>query len=219
MNVWKTLASTALIAGALVAEPNSASAQLVLGAKLGATFSTLDFDPDEGGDQSRLTSFGGGGFLRFGMAGLSLQPELLAVTKGSKFDDTDGSGKIKLDYIEVPVFLRFGLSSGASFAPYLMVGPSFSFDIGCSLEGESGGVSVDVDCDDTGLGEDFIDRNKFDIGAAAALGFEFAAGPGNILVEGRYTHGFSDIDKGEGSKARNRMFGVFAGYAIPLGTR
>ena len=218
MNFWKTVASTALIAGALAAEPNSASAQLVLGAKVGATFSQIDVDPDEG-DLKRLTSFGGGGFLRFGMAGLSLQPEVLAVTKGAKVEDTDGSGKLKIDYIEVPVFARFGLSSGASFAPYLMVGPSFSFDIGCSLEGEGGGVNVDIDCDDAFLGEDFFDRKKFDIGAAAALGLEFAAGPGNILVEGRYTHGFSDLDKGEDSKARNRMFGIFAGYAIPLGSR
>ncbi len=216
MNRWKTFAVAALVTGALLGEQHIAAAQVVLGAKVGVTFSTLSVE-DDNTEQSRLMSFGGGGFLRFGVGGLSLQPELLAVTKGSRIEDVSGLDvKLKLDYIDVPVFLRFGLGQGA-FTPYVMVGPSFGFDIGCTVEASDGDSDVSADCEEDPA--DSFERTKLDIGLAGALGFEFKAGPGNILVEGRYTHGFTDIAKDEAAKIKNRSFGVFAGYAISLGTR
>ena len=215
MNRLKVFAIGSLVAGVLLAQPQLGAAQVVLGAKVGATFSNVDQDPEEF-DSKRLTSFGGGGFLRFGLAGLSLQAELLALTKGTKFEDADESIELKLDYIEVPLLLRFGLSSGTGFMPYLMAGPSVGFEIGCSFDVESTFGDASGDCDEDG--DDNFLRNKTDIGLTGVVGFEFAAGPGNILVEGRYTHGLTDISK-DTDKARNRSFGIFAGYAVPLGSR
>jgi hypothetical protein len=216
MNHLKTLALSTLVAGALFAQQQSATAQVVLGAKLGATFSNIDQDPDAF-DTNSLTSFGGGAFIRFGIGGLSLQTELLAVTKGTKLGDPnpDEDLKVKLDYIEVPLLLRFGMSSGTGFMPYVMAGPSVGFEIGCELDLEDS--DLEEDCDTAGVG--FFERAKTDFGLTGALGFELPAGPGNILVEGRYTLGLTDLNKEGDSKSRNRSFGVFAGYAVPLGSR
>ena len=216
MNHVRTLALGTLIAGALFAQQQSAAAQVVLGAKLGATFSNVDQDPDAF-DTSSLTSFGGGGFIRFRIAGLSLQTELLALTKGATFEDPipDDNLKLKVDYIEVPLMLRFGLSSGTGFMPYVMAGPSVGFEIGCELEEDDSDISED--CDEAGVG--LFERAKTDFGLTGGLGFELPAGPGNVLLEGRYTLGLTDINKEGEAKQRNRMFGVFVGYAVPLGTR
>jgi hypothetical protein len=47
-------------------------------------------------------------------------------------------------------------------------------------------------------------------------------GPGAVLLEGRYTHGLSNIFDDDDTtttdfKIRNRAFGLFVGYSIGLG--
>ena len=52
------------------------------------------------------------------------------------------------------------------------------------------------------------------MGATVVAGLEFELGRGAMLVEGRYTHGFSNIADSGTEEVRNRAFGLFAGYAI-----
>ena len=216
MNHLKIFALSTLVAGALFAQQQSAAAQVVLGAKLGATFSNVDQDPDAF-DTNSLTSFGGGGFIRFRIGGLGLQTELLALTKGTTLEDPipDDNLKLKMDYIEVPLLLRFGLGSGTDFMLYLMAGPSVGFEIGCELEEDDSDISED--CDEAGVG--LFERAKTDFGLTGVWGFGLPMGPGNVLLEGRYTLGLTDLNKEGDAKHRNRSFGIFAGYEVPLGSR
>lgn len=185
-----------------------ASAQTI-GFKIGPTFSNIDVEDDDGGTQSNLTSFGGGGFVRFGMAGLALQAELLAVTKGTKFDDLIGDDDLdlKIDYIEIPVtaMFRFG-------APYVFAGGAVAFEINC--EEDLGGL--DRSCDEDDPNADTFARKGTDFGLVGGAGLEFPVGPGNLLVEGRYTHGLTNISDEGTNSIRNRYFAVFAGYSISL---
>ena len=216
MNKVKLFGAMIVAAGTL-AYAVPASAQTI-GFKGGWTSANIDFEEDDDG-ADRLSSFGGGGFVRFGLMGLGLQAEVLAVTKGTQSEEDDGEGgtiesKIKLDYIEVPILARFGLGSTMPFSPYIMVGPAFSFNYGCSLEGSAGDIDVEADCDEA----EGPDVKSLDIGATGVVGFEFKAGPGAILVEGRYNHGFMDINDtdAEGAGAKNRQFAVMAGYSFTL---
>jgi hypothetical protein len=210
MKIIKTLATAAIAAGALFSTQSHVMAQTI-GFKVGPTFSKVDFEGEDGSDQNYLKKIGGGGFVRFGMMGLSLQADVLAVTKGTTGSDSGVDASFKLDYIDVPVQARFSLGSNAMFSPYLMVGPSFGFNTGCKGEISSGGGTISGDC-----GDDFPVKSV-DIGATGVVGFEFAAGPGNLLIEGRYTHGLSNISDDESTgKVRTRMFAAMAGYAITL---
>lgn len=188
----------------------------VIGFKLGPTLSTLQIN-DGASDENRLTSFGGGGFIRFGLGGLSLQPEILAVTKGSDIDGLGGDDvKLQLNYIEIPLLARFALGSSTSFTPYLMAGPSFGFEIGCDVKVAFGENESSSECSDDNIAA----RKSTDIGLTGVLGFEFRMGPGALLVEGRYAHGLTNLSGADSAfdvEARNRSFGIFAGYAIPLG--
>ena len=215
MNRWRAIAVGALITGALLAEQQSSAAQVVLGAKVGMTWANIDEDPEEL-DTGSLSSIGGGGFLRFGLGGISIQTELLALTRGAEFEDDelDGSLQLKLNYIDVSALLRLALGSEASFTPYLLVGPSLGFEISCDVEFESDAGDFSSDCDDE---EDLFERSSTDFGLTGGVGFELPLGPGNVLVEGRYTFGLTDLAKEDNTSAKNRSFGIFLGYAVPLG--
>ena len=201
------------IAGAMaIAAPVAVQAQTI-GFKLGSTWSKVDIDQPDGDDGiDYMSAFGGGGFIRFGVGGLGLQVDVLALTKGAEvIDAADGDVNFKLDYIDVPVQLAFNLGS-SRFAPYVLLGPSFGLEIGCKLDDDTTANDTEVDCDDG----DFFDRKSVDIGATGALGLQIPAGPGNILVEGRYTHGLANIADEGSTEIKNRSFGVFAGYSIGL---
>jgi Outer membrane protein beta-barrel domain len=193
-------------------QPGSAAAQSI-GFKVGPTWSKIDVDPDEDTDNTMLTSFGGGGFVRFAFSGLALQLEVLAVTKGSKVEDpeTDDDLQVRLGYIEVPLTAVFALGNG----PYIFAGPAIGFEISCKAELTLAGHSEKAKCDDDAA--DIFERKKTDFGVVGGAGLQFRMGPGSLLVEGRYTHGLTNLVAGGGDdKVRNRSYAAFAGYAIPL---
>ncbi|HEX6309412.1 MAG TPA: porin family protein [Longimicrobiales bacterium] len=189
-----------------------ASAQTI-GFKAGVSLATMSIeDIDEGVDHR--TGFAGGGFVRFDFGRLGIQPEILSVTKGFEVDDPSGDERLSLEYVAIPVLLHFPLTYGASFAPYLIGGPEFAFEVGC--DAEIGGV--EFDCDDAGA--DSFDRKSFDIGLSAGGGLAFAMGPGALLLEGRYTWGLTNIqDDEQEAELKNRAAYIMAGYSIPLGRR
>ena len=197
----------------LVAGPVSAQ---TIGFKVGGTYSNVDFDDPDGAELDWMSGLGVGGFIRFGLAGLALQVDVLGVTKGAEVaDPVEGDFNFKLEYVDVPVQLVFSPGAGR-FAPYLMVGPSFGFETGCEVELEiDDGDNASADCGD----ED--GRKSTDIGVTGAAGLQIPLGPGALLLEGRYTHGLTNLiesdSQNDDNKMRNRSFGVFAGYSIPLG--
>jgi outer membrane protein with beta-barrel domain len=200
----------AMVTTAMFASASESSAQVIFGAKVGYTQADMVFEPDT--ETNRLASFGGGGFLRFGAGSVSFQPEIVVLTKGAVEPVITGDQTLKTDYLELPLLLRLGMRAGAAFAPYLLVGPSISYEIACEAEIEIAGGTETIDCD-----EEASDRKEFDIGVAGGLGFEFPVGVGSVLVEGRYVHGLTDLNDLDGFSARNRAFAAFLGFAIPLG--
>ena len=200
----------------------AADAQTI-GVKLGPTFSKLNIedapDSDDGGPET-LTSFGGGGFIRFGLGGLNLQAELLALTKGASqsVEDPDfgeATFKLKLNYIEIPITAMFPVGPG-----YVFAGPSVAFEVSCEVQFESDDIDVEGDDCDEGLEEDEMDRASTDFSLHGGAGFEFAAGPGRILLEGRYIWGLTDLNESDDPDSfgfsKNRTWAFFVGYAVRL---
>lgn len=186
-----------------------------IGFKVGASMSKLSIDGTTE-DSDWNTGFMGGGFVRFNLGRIGLQPELLAVTKGAKLDDGADEGSLEIEYVAVPVLLHLPLTYGTSFTPYIVAGPEFAFDIGC----EATLNDVTVDCDSSEFPDEAFARKTVDIGLTAGGGFGFAMGPGALLLEGRYTHGLSNIDDTpDPVEIKNRSIYITAGYSIPLGGR
>jgi hypothetical protein len=206
--------SVLVIAGS----PAIARAQII-GFKGGPTLSTLHA-PDILFKTGDMLSFGAGLFIRFHLAGaFSIQPEALAVTKGAKVDRlADGDFELELKYVEVPLLIRASTQIGR-FYPYVMAGPTVSFEYDCEVDVvDDLDRETSFDCGQVGPA-DVFERNTTDFGVTGVLGAEYAWGPGKVLLEARYTYGFTNIaDEGSGGAldtvVKNRYGALFAGYAF-----
>jgi hypothetical protein len=190
-----------------------------IGFKMGPTWSKLDFSDNNEGN-NWLSSFGGSGFIRFDFSGFSLQTEIMVVTKGSKLDDPVGDAEIEIEYIEFPIGLMLPLGQDR-FAPYVMIGPSFAFESQCAVKTElfeERGFNCDEDIDPN------FEHKEFDVGIFGSVGVNYRWGPGQFVLEGRYTYGLVnlrqvEIAPPEDFSVKNRSIAVFGGYSIALGRR
>ncbi len=167
---------------------------------------------------------------------LSLQTEFLFSKKGHRLNyrkDTvelniDGYQKYVLNYLEVPVLLKvsFGPDEVKGFVnagPYWgrWIGGKNKTKVDYIINGESEPVDetnkIDFDTDFEDLA---YDANQSDFGLIIGGGFMYEAGPGNLLIDFRYTMSLRDINKWddpnqqpEGYKEhRNRVFSISFGY-------
>ena len=88
------------------------------------------------------------------------------------------------EYVEVPLLVRGRLPALGSVTPFLELGPSLGIRLSGRFETRPSIVGDHRFTDDMKL---------LDLGFGAGLGVEFAAGPGRLGVEARYTRGFSDL--------------------------
>ena len=133
-----------------------------------------------------------------------LTTKVLYSQRGAK----DGDSKTSLKYIEVPITGRFFLNRDGNFRPNIFVGPSFGFLTGAASK-EGDGESVDID--------NYSDIfSTFDFGLTGGLGLNWLiADETRIVLDGRYTHGLSDLSKADG-KVNNQGFTISAGVTFGL---
>jgi hypothetical protein len=150
------------------------------GIKAGANFSTLT---DATGLNNK-TGFHGGIFLGLKFNDkIALQPELLYSQQGAEFD----MGKIDLNYINVPVIIKYYLVQGLN----IQVGPQFGFVV------------------DDNISNAIFEAEDFDVSGVIGAGYDF---PFGIRLDARYNFGFTDVVKDTGSK--NGVFSIALGYSF-----
>jgi len=116
----------------LLALPQTSAAGVKFGLKGGANIANVNGNWDDGlNDWKSTVGFCGGIFLElnFGKI-LTIQPEVLYTMKGA---DT-GDGKLKFDYIEIPVLLKVRIPTG-SIHPFIFAGPAFGWNLKAAIEG------------------------------------------------------------------------------------
>ncbi|MGB2712830.1 MAG: porin family protein [Vicinamibacterales bacterium] len=144
-----------------------------------------------------------GGFVTWRAASwIELQPEVLYAMKGAKGEEFGIVAKLLLDYIEVPVLARISRGSANARSWYVVGGPSFGYLLRAKTRADFGSSTEEIDVID--------EVERFDVGIVAGGGLEF----GRIVVDGRYTHGLSDIDKdtSDDVKVTNRALSVTVGF-------
>lgn len=154
------------------------------------------------------------------------------VTRGSR------KGSYGLTYCDVPVLLKFVIPLQSSIRPYFSAGPSFGILLSSKEKAEGNGtyeqkmlypvdsvlaafpVSLDTTIDQK-------DRtNSLDVGLVFGAGTAIALGPGDFIIDLRYSFGFtntmklSDADKSAGYTESNlpgrlnSVFTLMAGYCF-----
>lgn len=182
-----------LVAG-LLASVHCVKAQNVqLIPKAGLNFSKQAISNVDG-EQSK-TGFTAGLGVNFKVksSALSIQPELNYVSAGTKIKND--KNKYTLNYLELPVLVKY------SFGPvYINAGPSIGMALGNRDKIESlYGAKVE----------------RFNFGLQMGGGVAIPFGKGSFLIDGRYSLGLTDVNKGP-AKAKNRGFMATIGYAIPF---
>lgn len=164
-------------------------AKLEVGLKAGANFSNIDVN--DASNTDGITAFHGGAYLLVKAASFGIQPEVLVSKQGYGLS---GLGDVSLDYINVPVMVKFYLPLGLN----LQAGPQF-------------GILTTAEASD---GTDIKDTLKgSDLSAAIGAGWDL---PFGLQVSARYVLGLSDVNDVATSttEIKNRTFQVAVGYSL-----
>ncbi|MGH7469272.1 MAG: outer membrane beta-barrel protein [Longimicrobiales bacterium] len=215
MALGKTIARLALMGSACLGGFATASAQVV-GIKGGPTFSTVESDVLNIED-GFLGSWGAGLFIRFPLGRVTVQPEWLFINKGAHLVSPGDERNLDLLYNELHLLVRLQ-STARKVAPYLMLGPTFSFEWDCEVEIEVEGDEDHFECDEFNF-PIITDRKSRDLGLTGVLGAQIRLGPGSAFLEGRGTYGLTNVSDQEGvieGDLRNRYFAIFIGYSYAL---
>ncbi len=179
--LWRILAVGALAVALLL--PQSAAAGVKFGIKAGGNVANVngDFASNVREWKSRIGFCGGIFFeLNFGRV-LTIQPEALYTMKGAEATIEEGAitgtGKLRFDYLEIPVLLKLRLPTGA-IHPFIFAGPAFGFDLKATFKDITGG-STDVS-----------GGNKVDYSAVFGAGLQLG---GAIHADVRYTMGLEKL--------------------------
>lgn len=178
----------------LMALPQTSAAGIKFGLKGGANIANVNGNWDEAlGEWKSTVGFCGGIFLElnFGKI-LTIQPEVLYTMKGA---GDAGDGKLKFDYIEIPVLLKVRIPTG-SVHPFIFAGPAFGFNLKALLEG------VEIS-----------DMPKADYSAILGGGLQLGR---SIHIDVRYTMGLQklEIPDLEGIDLKNGVLSATLGLAF-----
>jgi hypothetical protein len=186
------------------------------GAKIGISIaswhgdSVKAIDDDWGEDiKPRVGIIGGGTFdFNFGKV-FSIQPGIMFSAKGRKFFDEgsyfdewdsvtvtyEESFTFKMNYMEIPILLKVRIPINEKVRPYLFTGPVLNFLLGSKFEekwkeeiaGEVDEGTFELDIKD--------DCETVDFCLAFGCGLAIKVGPGSIVTDFTYSHGFAKIVK------------------------
>jgi hypothetical protein len=176
-----------------------AFSQIDLGVKAGLNLA--DFSGDDLGDSKMRPSYLAGAYLGIGLGEkFAIQPEVLFVSSGSKFEDGSDKSTYKLNYISIPIMFKYKIVEMFN----VQAGPQIGILASAKNEIETGGNKTDVDIKDSLKSSDF--------GLAVGAGLDF----GKFNVSARYCFGLSDIsDNGSSdSSVKNTGIQIALGYSL-----
>lgn len=193
---------------AFAAASHTATAQIAtpkptIGVLGGLNFSTLSGSDISG--VSNRTGFQAGLFLTLHMnQAWSIEPEALYTQEGA----TASGETAKMNYLQVPVLLRWDVMAKSPMHPFFMAGPAAAFQVGCDLSASGQTAS----CDDLSQAGQSPQKKTFDVLGVAGAGLGFNVGATQMSVGARYSYGFSDAF--QNSDIKNRYFSVLLGLTF-----
>ncbi|MES2766194.1 MAG: porin family protein [Bacteroidota bacterium] len=222
----KLFCALLLISGFFV-NSSVADAQITYGVKGGISVATFiqEFDTPmrEGNiaETSSVTGFAGGAFAKFTIPLLpfSIQPEILYVRKGGegrysgKIETSDFASKevLTLDYVEIPVLLKFNIPVPLPVTPSIFAGPTYSYLVGSEKK-----VAFTMDSQtDNSTFKPISDLEKHDFGVAFGGELDFNVLATKLTLDARYTLGLAGLKETEMRRTlKNRAWIVMLGVAF-----
>jgi hypothetical protein len=152
-------------------------AQYAVGIKAGASFGNISNKGILPGNLKTRTGFAAGLYLGSGgIVGIGV--EALYAQRGAESDDATATAETKLDYIDLPVYLKVKLPLPA-IKPFAYAGPQASYEVRCR-------TAAGADCGAYSTSG----RKRWDYAGVIGAGVQIA---GKFGLEGRYIYGLRDL--------------------------
>jgi len=242
----------AFIATVVGAGPVGAGTKIELGPKLGLNFATMTGEEFEPSSPNASTSFnyipGGivGGFVTIRWDGRwAIQPEVLFSQKGTEWEDvtvrndttSTRTTQIEVDYVEIPVLVKFTIPRTGRFEPFFYAGPAIAFKTVSSLQYEAivdrAGTKISHYDNYSSC---IYNAKSVIIEGTIGIGVDWKLGSNRLTVEGRYTRSykavFEDVDdfdaipeddtfvarypSGEAYELNHSVFSIIVGFGFSL---
>lgn len=147
---------------------------------------------------------------------MSIIPEVLYSTKGLKYKYESDYDQLSMNYISLPINVKFGLLKGSNYKLYVKAGGYGAYWLSGKnsnhIAGEKSKSKYTFDTDFT----DGYKDNRIDYGACGGLGVELKLFGHKCFIEGRYDYGLSPIVKLE-TKPEDYIRPLNRSYGICLG--
>jgi hypothetical protein len=153
-----------------------------------------------------LPFFAAGLFFEQGWGLITIEPEVLYVQQGGKFDIDSANGlKNRYHYIQVPLQIRLHLVPGAAVEP-IVAGGAY----GAYLVRAESFLTVDNETSSANVTSDY---KRWDWGVVGSVGVDLHMPGITVSVEGRYNYGLLNILKEPfaGDSVKNRCWMALVG--------
>ncbi len=184
-----------------VTEILEAQTNVKTGAKGGLNFA--NFTGADAEFETR-TGFVIGGFAKFDIpdSPFAIQPEAMYSQKGA----VDSGNEIRIDYIEIPVLLKYSFAPGSTAQPNLFAGPYAGIRLIAEREGGAGGLFG-------GSSNLENQTESIDYGGVFGAGIDIEVGTSIFTFDVRYGFGFRNVFREE--SGRNGVLSVTVGISLP----
>lgn len=208
----------------LICMISNTNGQNAIGGKIGYNIATFRGDTDDFEDKGFIFGFQFGGIFEYGInEQFSIQPEVVYIKKGASNEflgaDGDGQTDFLLNYIELPILVKYKYGSTDNLNLYLTGGPTIGYLQGGRSETDLfiGGERIEENMDINFGDEDSFRR--FEIGIALGIGANLPLGSGNLFGEARFSTGITDLNDNNlsDSSTNNIGLGLSIGYLYSLG--
>ncbi|HJP62147.1 MAG TPA: porin family protein [Mucilaginibacter sp.] len=199
---------TLLLLALIVASMATFAQTTTFGIKAGLNSSKLTVSATGGSISTEsLVGFHVGGVADIGFETFSIQPGLLFSTKGGKSTSEDGTDKITLNYLEIPVNFLYKVPAGDGKV-FFGAGPY----LGYGLSGKS--KSSDGTSTDVTFGSTTDDVKNPDFGFNFLAGYQFSQGFALNVNYGLGLANLSNEDAGVNLKTKNQVLSFSLTYFI-----
>ncbi|MBC7572215.1 MAG: PorT family protein [Spirosoma sp.] len=192
----------------------SAQQRFSAGPRVGLTYSTFAGDAQNFSSKPGISA---GAFLMYSSLNhFGISGDVLYSQRGAKYNvpgPVVNSDKRTVNYLEIPIALRYFLTLKGNFRPNVYFGPALAFKLNAKQSSiiENGRAQATRD-----ISSEF---RPVDLGVLAGFQLNW---PGlgtaqRFLIDARYTYGLSDITTNNNLRINNSAFTLSLGYGFGVG--
>jgi hypothetical protein len=201
MNWKKSMIVAAVMAAAAINGPvDGQESRRMMGFKVGSITTGVASEVPAFLNTDWRSGLSAGAFVSLDQGSrLTFRADLLYARRGFGFrmyDETTGliPGEAEVRSMELQVDMGLRLPwPGPRASVRVFAGPVVGYELSCTVKGSLVGVRFREDCDQPVLG---LRTRTVDVGLSLGGGMDFHILPFTLVMDGRYTHGLRNLNKG-----------------------